>query len=111
MGRLVCTRLAKGVHTVRAFDLDTADFAGLPDGVTALPGDLTSASDVEAAVQGVDAVVHLAAILPPVADQQIDGLVYLALVKAPLAQRHVDAKLDRDVEQPLRPVLAFQRAS
>ena len=72
MGRLVCTRLAKGVHTVRAFDLDTADFTGLPDGVTALPGDLTSASDVEAAVQGVDAVVHLAAILPPVADQQIE---------------------------------------
>ena len=72
MGRLVCTRLAKGVHTVRAFDLDTADFAGLPDGVTALPGDLTSTSDVEAAVQGVDAVVHLAAILPPVADQQIE---------------------------------------
>ena len=72
MGRLVCTRLAKAVHTVRAFDLGTADFAGLPDGITALPGDLTSVSDVEAAVHGVDAVVHLAAILPPLADQQIE---------------------------------------
>jgi nucleoside-diphosphate-sugar epimerase len=72
MGRLVCARLAKAVHTVRAFDLGTADFAGLPDGVTAFPGDLTSVANVEAAVHGVDAVVHLAAILPPVAEQQIE---------------------------------------
>jgi nucleoside-diphosphate-sugar epimerase len=72
MGRLVCARLAKDVHTVRAFDLVTADFAGLPDGVSALPGDLTSPADVTNAVSGVDAVVHLAAILPPVADQRIE---------------------------------------
>jgi nucleoside-diphosphate-sugar epimerase len=72
MGRLVCTRLAKARHAVKAFDLSTADFAGLSNGVTALPGDLTSVSDVEAAVHGVDAVVHLAAILPPLADQQIE---------------------------------------
>ena len=69
--RLVCAQLAADTHTVRAFDLGTADFAGLPDGVTALPGDLTSQSDVASALQGVNAVVHLAAILPPVADQQI----------------------------------------
>ena len=72
MGRLVCARLAAEVHTVRAFDLGTADFAGLPDGVTALPADLTSAADVASAVSGVDAVVHLAAILPPTADRLID---------------------------------------
>jgi nucleoside-diphosphate-sugar epimerase len=72
MGRLVCARLAAEVHTVRAFDLGTADFAGLPDGVTAMPGDLTSEADVRSAVDGVDAVVHLAAILPPVADIQIE---------------------------------------
>jgi nucleoside-diphosphate-sugar epimerase len=72
MGRLVCARLAADTRTVRAFDLHTADFAGLPDGVKALPGDLTSPTDVAAALKGVDAVVHLAAILPPVADQQIE---------------------------------------
>jgi UDP-glucose 4-epimerase len=72
MGRLVCAMLAADTHTVRAFDLVTAHFVGLPDGVTAAAGDLTSPNDVAAALHGVDAVVHLAAILPPVADQQIE---------------------------------------
>lgn len=74
MGRLVCARLAADGHSVRAFDLASANFEGLPQGVSALPGDLTSATDVNEAVKGADAVVHLAAILPPTAD----GLIELA---------------------------------
>ena len=72
MGRLVCSRLASEGHTIRAFDLASANFEGLPDGVSALPGDLTSEISLKSAVENVDVVVHLAAILPPVADQQID---------------------------------------
>ena len=72
MGKLVCGRLAKNGHSVRAFDLASANFEGLPETVLALPGDLTSAADVAAAVKGADAVIHLAAILPPVADQRIE---------------------------------------
>lgn len=72
MGRLVCARLASDGHSVRAFDLASANFEGMADGVEALPGDLTSVEDVRAAVDGADAVVHLAAILPPTADQLID---------------------------------------
>ncbi|MDP6666684.1 MAG: NAD(P)-dependent oxidoreductase [Dehalococcoidia bacterium] len=72
MGRLVCGRLTDDGHSVRAFDLASVDFSGLPEGVVAVPGDLTSAHDVAAAVAGVDAVVHLAAILPPVADQRTE---------------------------------------
>ena len=72
MGRLVCSRLASEGHTIRAFDLATANFEGLPDGVSALPGDLTSEISLKSAVENVDVVVHLAAILPPVADQQIE---------------------------------------
>lgn len=72
MGRLVGARLANDGHAVRAFDLVSADFENLPDGVVAVPGDLTSTDDVASAVNGVDAIVHLAAILPPVADQQIE---------------------------------------
>jgi nucleoside-diphosphate-sugar epimerase len=72
MGRLVCARLASDGHSVRAFDLASANFEGMPDGVTALPGDLTSTDDARGAVDGVDAVVHLAAILPPTADQLIE---------------------------------------
>ena len=72
MGRLVCSRLASEGHTIRAFDLASANFEGLPDGVSALPGDLTSEISLKSAVENVDVVVHLAAILPPVADQQIE---------------------------------------
>ena len=72
MGRLVCARLDSDGHEVLAFDLASASFEGLPAGVRALRGDLTSAAEVGPAVDGVDVVVHLAAILPPVADQQID---------------------------------------
>ena len=72
MGRLVCSRLASEGHTIRAFDLANANFEGLPDGVSALPGDLTSEISLKSAVENVDVVVHLAAILPPVADQQIE---------------------------------------
>ncbi len=72
MGRLVCARLAADGHTVRAFDLASANFSDLPAGVSPLPGDLMSRDDVGAALEGVGAVVHLAAILPPVADQQIE---------------------------------------
>ncbi|SVB66823.1 uncharacterized protein METZ01_LOCUS219677, partial [marine metagenome] len=72
MGRLVCGQLASEGHTIQAFDLATANFEGLPDGVSALPGDLTSKVSMQSAIENVDAVVHLAAILPPVADQQIE---------------------------------------
>lgn len=72
MGQLVCARLANNGHSVRAFDLAAANFTGLPDSILVVPGDLTDPGDVADAVRGVDAVVHLAAILPPVADQQVE---------------------------------------
>ena len=72
MGRLVCHRLASKGHTIRAFDLETANFERLPDGVSALTGDLTSKTSLVSAIDNIDVVVHLAAILPPVADQQIE---------------------------------------
>jgi len=72
MGQLVCARLAADGHTVRAFDLSTANFDSIPDGVSALQGDLTSQEDVTIALEGIDAVVHLAAILPPVANRLIE---------------------------------------
>ena len=39
MGRLVCSRLVDGGFNIRAFDLASANFAGLPDDVEAVPGD------------------------------------------------------------------------
>ena len=72
MGRLVCGQLASERHTVRAFDLATANFEGLAVGICVLAGDLTSETDLKSAIDGIDVVVHLAAILPPVADQDIE---------------------------------------
>ena len=72
MGRAVCTRLADDGQAVRAFDLASANFVGLPDRVLAMSGDLTDPGDVADAVRGVDAVVHLAAILPPIPDEQYE---------------------------------------
>jgi len=72
MGRLVCSRLAAEGHAIRAFDLATANFDGLDDGISVLPGDLTSKTDLKSAIEEVDVVVHLAAILPPTADEQVE---------------------------------------
>lgn len=71
MGRLVCTSLAADGHQVRAFDLASANFDHLPCNVKRVSGDLTSIENVTDALHGADAVVHLAAILPPLANQQI----------------------------------------
>ena len=72
MGRLVCSRLAAEGHAIRAFDLATANFEGLGGGISVLPGDLTSKTDLKSAIEEVDVVVHLAAILPPTADEQVE---------------------------------------
>jgi nucleoside-diphosphate-sugar epimerase len=59
----------KGYEVV-AFDLPTANFKrlkGLP-GVTHLKGDITKPEDLLEAVKGIDAVFHLASILPPMSE-------------------------------------------
>ena len=74
MGRLVTGRLVDAGHSVRVFDLPVANYAGL-DGapnVEIVKGDLTNPSDVNSAVEGVDAIAHLAAVLPPHAESNRD---------------------------------------
>ncbi len=71
MGPLVTRRLLNDGHSARVFDLASADYSGL-DGLADLEiahGDLTSSADIRGAVAGVDAIAHLAAILPPVSEQ------------------------------------------
>ena len=58
MGRLVCSRLAAEGHAIRAFDLATANFEGLGNGISVLPGDLTSKTDLKSAIEAVDVVVQ-----------------------------------------------------
>ena len=75
--RVLEALLAKG-HTVTCFDLDSPanrktarDFSGpaLADRVRVIWGDITNASQVAAAVAGQDAVIHNAAIIPPLSDR------------------------------------------
>lgn len=70
MGRLVVGALRNAGERVRVFDLPSADFSPFDSdtGVEVASGDITSPSDVAAAVDGVGTLVHLAAILPPVSE-------------------------------------------
>ena len=73
MGRLVVNRLVADGRSVRVFDLPVADFSGLQEiGVEIAKGDLANARDVRDAVDGAGSIVHLAAILPPVAEANPD---------------------------------------
>src|SRR5215813_6689095 len=71
VGRSLVARCRADGHTVRVFDLPSCDFTGLEGepGIEVVPGDITQMASVEQAVQGVSAVMHLAAILPPASER------------------------------------------
>lgn len=71
VGRSLVARCRAGGHLVRVFDLPMCDFTGLDDapGIEVVQGDITQMASVEHAVQGVSAVLHLAAILPPASER------------------------------------------
>lgn len=66
VGRRLVARCRANGHTVRVFDLPVCDFTGLEGeaGIEVVKGDITNPTTVERAVQGVSAVLHLAALLP-----------------------------------------------
>jgi len=71
VGRKLTSALVKQGEQVRVFDLPMCDFSALEalKGVEIVKGDLTDAGMVRAAVRGVDIVLHLAALLPPVSER------------------------------------------
>ena len=72
VGKHVARRLRKQGYTVRVFDLPNMDYTGLEgaEGIEVLRGDITQLTSVHQAVEGVSAVIHLAAILPPASEQR-----------------------------------------
>ncbi len=70
VGRLLVARCRADGHAVRVFDLPACDFTGLEgeSAIEIIKGDITASSTVATAVQGTSAVLHLAAILPPVSE-------------------------------------------
>ncbi len=74
VGKRVVKRLCQAGCTVRVFDLPGMDYAGLEgeEGIEVLRGDITQLTSVQQAVEGVSAVVHLAALLPPASERRRD---------------------------------------
>lgn len=76
VGRHVLRALVSRGHTVRAFDLPSPaarrDAARIP-GADPFWGDIRAQADVERAVEGIDAAVHLAFVLPPRTEADPEG--------------------------------------
>jgi nucleoside-diphosphate-sugar epimerase len=71
VGKELVSGLVKKGFTVRAFDLPFVDFSALEEmeGVEIAKGDITDLDTVRTAVQGVDLVHHVAALLPPASER------------------------------------------
>jgi nucleoside-diphosphate-sugar epimerase len=63
IGPLVVEAFLTAGYSIRTFSLDPPPAVAWPEGVEMLSGDITDMSAVKAAVQGVESVVHLAALL------------------------------------------------
>ena len=74
VGRQLVEMFAEAGRAIRIFDLPMMDFSGLEDrdGIEIVRGDITDADGVQKAVEGADAVLHLAAILPPNSERNRD---------------------------------------
>jgi nucleoside-diphosphate-sugar epimerase len=71
VGRELASRFRTDGRVVRVFDLPVCDFTGLEgeEGIEVWQGDITDSTTVWRAVEGVEAVVHLAALLPPASEK------------------------------------------
>ena len=74
VGRQLVEMFAEAGRAVRVFDLPMMDFSGLEDrdSLQIVRGDITDADGVRKAVEGADAILHLAAILPPNSERNRD---------------------------------------
>ena len=74
VGRQLVDKFVDAGQSVRIFDLPQMDFSGLEnsDSIEVIKGDITNVDDVNRSVEGVDAVIHLAAILPPNSERNRD---------------------------------------
>ena len=70
MGRLVTEKLISKGFFVKIFDLPSANYEGFdPNKTEIIRGDLNDKSDLEFAINNVHSIIHLAAILPPLANE------------------------------------------
>ena len=76
VGQSTVKSLAGQGHAVRVFDMDTLRnrriIRSFGPGIEGCRGNILHIEDVRRAVQGMDAVIHLAAVIPPLADKKPD---------------------------------------
>jgi nucleoside-diphosphate-sugar epimerase len=73
MGKELSIALSKKGFKVYAYDIPNANYDGLDEyGIEGIKGDITDPSSIGEAVKGMDMVVHLAALLPPVSEMNRD---------------------------------------
>jgi UDP-glucose 4-epimerase len=74
VGRELTQSLVEQGRHVRVFDLPVCDFSALEAlaGTEIVKGDITDPATVRTAVEGVDTILHLAALLPPVSERDRD---------------------------------------
>jgi nucleoside-diphosphate-sugar epimerase len=74
LGRQVVFELAQEGHVVRVLDLPELDysFADTHTNIHVFPGDICDQSDAVQAADGVDWAVHLAAIMPPLSEENTE---------------------------------------
>jgi nucleoside-diphosphate-sugar epimerase len=69
MGKELSFILAEKGYKIRVFDIPQANFTGLKEkGIEIFEGDITDIESVKNSLKDVDMVVHLAAILPPLSE-------------------------------------------
>jgi nucleoside-diphosphate-sugar epimerase len=95
VGRILVSRLRQDARPVRVFDLPIMNYAGLEgvEGIEVIKGDITDAATVRRALDGVEAVIHLAAILPPASERDraktfavnVDGTAHIVRALEQLA--------------------------
>jgi nucleoside-diphosphate-sugar epimerase len=95
VGRILVSRLRQDERAVRVFDLPSMNYTGLEgiEGIEVIKGDITSVDTVRQAVDGVEAVIHLAAILPPASERDraktfavnVDGTAHIVRALESLA--------------------------
>jgi nucleoside-diphosphate-sugar epimerase len=95
VGRILVSRLRQDERAVRVFDLPSMNYAGLEGvhGIEVVKGDITNLDTVRRAVDGVEAVIHLAAILPPASERDraktfavnVDGTTHIVRALESLA--------------------------
>lgn len=98
VGREVATRLAALGHRVRVLDLPACDFGPLEHVAEVIRGDIRDREALRCAAAGVDAVLHLAALLPPSSERSREATMAVnvqgtANVRAALKRASPDAHL------------------